>query len=175
MFCLILVLAHSRVSSQPEPVTDIPEAITDRVGANPELNLQSIDDAAPYLKDGQALADWKELARVYYSQSISKYLAQGGDMKARTVNGSTVLHIAGIWVDRALVAKLIDRGADLNTKNYFGNTALSVAVEANNRDVVELLITEGAEINVTNNDGKTPLSQTKNQAMIQILRQYGAK
>jgi ankyrin repeat protein len=165
---MLLVLASSCASSQHK---DNEAPI---VEASSPTNLQAIDDAAPYLKDGQLLEEWKKLSRDYYNRAIAKYLNQGGSITARTVNGSTLLHIAAPWCTKALATQILAKGADVSARNNFGETALHLAAGASNQELVEFLIAEGADVNAQDEAGKTPLSKTKNRAVIQFLKLNGA-
>ena len=87
---------------------------------------------------------------------VSLLLDRGADINARSISGSTPLHLAASSQTVEIVALLLDRGANINARDMDRETPLHLAVRHNTSDVVELLLYRGADINARNNEGKTP-------------------
>ena len=76
----------------------------------------------------------------------------------------------------AIMKILLEHGADIHMQRS-GNTVLASAVSANNIEVSRYLLERGISPNTSNVGKKTPLGYAmdkKNQAMIDLLKQYGA-
>jgi ankyrin repeat protein len=74
-------------------------------------------------------------------------IANGADVNAKRVSGSTPLHNAANNVYKEVVELLIDNGADVNAKDMNGMTPLHVAAYGGAREHFELLIAKGADVN----------------------------
>lgn len=75
--------------------------------------------------------------------------------------------------EKETVQKLIAEGADVNYKDIFNKTPLYVAVENGDKDIVSILA-EKADVNFVY-DGKTIVQYAKDDEIITILRNHGAK
>ncbi|MBD5409176.1 MAG: hypothetical protein HDR54_07315 [Treponema sp.] len=75
--------------------------------------------------------------------------------------------------EKETVQKLIAEGADVNYKDIFNKTPLYVAVENGDKGIVSILA-EKADVNFVY-DGKTIVQYAKDDEIITILRNHGAK
>lgn len=105
-------------------------------------------------------------------------IAAGADVKAKTQQGQTPLHIAASrpgWAP--IVRLLLERGADPRAANVFGSTSLVTAAAYGDVETVRLLLDAGAEVSTANQAGFTPLLEAiggKNLAVAELLMQRGA-
>jgi hypothetical protein len=127
-----------------------------------------------------------------------KFLDQGVDVNAVTVNQITPLHLAvsgcilpanvkstsdiecfPLKPDHRVVAEmLIRKGAQVNSKDQFGATPLHWAAYYGTKETVEALLNNGAEINTPTKSGMTPLDIAQgedNTEAIAVLKSRGGK
>ena len=104
-----------------------------------------IDDADRQLWDACIAGDLKAVKRFY---------DKNGDVnKFTNVGNMSVLHIAVMGGNPAVIEFLIDKGCDVNAKTHEGNTALNTAVRAQIIEAVRMLLAKGAD------PGSKPCSQ----------------
>ena len=113
-----------------------------------DINAGDINNGWTSLHEAAAFSEKPEV--------ISLLLDGGADINARSISGSTPLHLAASFQTAEIVALLLDRGADINSRDMDGETPLHLAVRHNTSGVVELLLYRGADINARNNTGETP-------------------
>ena len=91
------------------------------------------------------------------TQTARALLAEGVDVNAPAVDGSTALHWAVHRGAHELVDLLIDAGADVTVANRYGVRPLSLASVNGNADVIEALLEAGANPNTSPPGGETAL------------------
>lgn len=79
------------------------------------------------------------------------------------------LSIAAEKQDKDIIYLLVGKGADIKKANL-----LQFFVENNDKEMVTLLLEKEADVNLVTDD-KTPLDCAKNEEMITLLRNHGAK
>jgi ankyrin repeat protein len=84
-------------------------------------------------------------------------LAGGADASARDEHGSTPLHAAASWNDRAVAQLLLDHGADVHARDWEGDTPLFIAAAFGDKAMIGLLLDRGADVNARDDTGWTPL------------------
>ena len=88
-------------------------------------------------------------------------LANGADVNAINLSGSTPLHTAALQNGRIDIAVvLLANGAKVNAKNNYGGTPLHNTAFLNAHNIAELLIANGANVNAVDSSGATPLHDT---------------
>jgi ankyrin repeat protein len=85
----------------------------------------------------------------------------GSDLKKRTDNGESALHLATQCNSLRIVNILIKAGASLENRNRFGSTPLHIAVSdasfSTSKPIINALIKAGASLNSSDKKGSTPL------------------
>jgi ankyrin repeat protein len=140
-------------------------------------------------------------AAAYRDDLVPELLARGADVRARNRRGAEPLHYAAdggpgsrSWNPRAqaaTIARLIAAGADPNATDKSGVAPLHRAVRTRCASAVEALLQGGADVLAQNKNGSTPMdlatrttgrggsgspeAKTQQQAILGLLRQYGAK
>ncbi len=84
-------------------------------------------------------------------------LAGGADASASDAYGSTALHAAASWNDRAVAEILINHGANLRARDWEGDTPLHIAAAFADKTIIGLLLDRGADINARDEASWTPL------------------
>lgn len=72
-------------------------------------------------------------------------IEKGADVKAKTIDCVTPLHIASANGNRDLVALLLKHGADINAKSNNGDTALTKSAK-DNKEIALFLVDHGANV-----------------------------
>ena len=104
-------------------------------------------------------------------------LQAGGDVQARSPDGTTALIWAAYHGDADLAERLLKAGADANAQNEFGTSALAEAAIGGYADVIGTLLKGGADANLPNPEGETPLmavARTSNVEAATLLLDAGA-
>ena len=116
-------------------------------------------------------------ARGGHADILSLLLEHGTDMSPRWMGGTlTPLHRASAYGKVEAVRFLLDRGADINSQGSISSwTPLHWAVSSGDVQLVRLLLERGADVNVRNGGGKTPSQCAKEQVIVELLSEYGAK
>lgn len=99
---------------------------------------------------------------------LERLLRAGGNVNARTLRGSTALHLAA--GDAACAAVLLRAGADLQARDALGRTPLHRAVRAGQLDVARLFLEAGADPNMGDCDGQTPLHDAARNGALELAR-----
>lgn len=100
------------------------------------------------------------------------------DLNFRDDAGRTPLDLAIIHCQTNVVLLLLDKDAKINIKAQGGATPLHLAAQEGCIDAVKLLLDKNAKVNARDDQGKTPLDRAMEwhrDAVVQLLRQYGAK
>ncbi len=108
---------------------------------------------------------------------VRSLLADGADVNAPQVDGTTALHWAAYHDDLGTARLLIEAGADANAANRYGVPALSLVATNGNAAFVQLLLDAGADPNVVLLGGETVLmtaARTGSLAAVQALLAGGA-
>ena len=114
---------------------------------------------------------------------VKLLLKQGADVNAWSTDGSceTAL-IAACWsfASKSMVQLLLKNGAGTNERGPYSNSncnsALSVAcLQRENEKVVRMLLESGADLNANSGKALENASRMGNDAIVQLLLQYGAK
>ena len=108
---------------------------------------------------------------------VRTLLAEGVDVNAPQIDGTTALHWAAYHDDVDTARLLLEAGADANAVNRYGVPALSLVATNGNADFVRLLLDAGADPNVALLGGETVLmtaARTGNLAAVEALLSVGA-
>ena len=108
-------------------------------------------------------------------QRVQALLAQGANVNAQDVAGTTPLMEASRWHHPDVVRLLIERGANIHARDMGGSTELMVASIYGSFESVKLLVESGAEINSQDNNGLTALDVAKTDEITAYLKSKGAK
>jgi hypothetical protein len=103
-------------------------------------------------------------------------LDHGADINARDSGDWTPLFLSALGRKVEFARMLLKRGAktDVPDKND-GFTALHWAAFGGDIQLVRLLLEHGADVNARDDSDETPAQQTRQQEIIQLLSEYGAK
>jgi ankyrin repeat protein len=104
-------------------------------------------------------------------------VAAGGDVDARSADGTTPLQRAVFESDAAEVRRLIEAGADVSLANAYGASPMGLAAEVADTEILQLLLDAGADADSPNGDGQTALlavARTGNIEAAQLLLEHGA-
>ncbi len=107
-----------------------------------------------------------------------KLIAQGADVRARDVDGTTALHWAAHYGDVELVDKLIEAGAEVNVSNDYGSSPMMEAATLGNAAILQRLLKAGADVDSPNPEGQTALmavARTGNMEAAKVLLSHHAQ
>ena len=85
--------------------------------------------------------------------ALSRLLAEGADVNARSTGGETALMLAAARGRLDAIGLLIERGADVNAATDAGNTALMLAAARGQVDAARTLLAHGARADHRNKFG----------------------
>ena len=102
-------------------------------------------------------------------------LDRGANINARERNGTTPLNWAITLGHVEFARMLLKRGARIGDPDNDGRTALHWAVIRDNIQAARLLLEHSASINVLDEHGMTPARYSRQQEILQLLTEYGAK
>ena len=88
--------------------------------------------------------------------AVARLLDIKGDVNARDVDGSALIHAASDEGHTATLKLLLDRGANIHTRNNYQDTPLHSSARRGQLAATCLLITRGADVLARNRFGKTP-------------------
>ncbi len=160
-FILLLALLLASCAASAQDV-----ALHKAVRANNPQEVQRLlDDGAdvnvPEPDDTSVLHDEATViiiaAGKEYVEVVEILIANGADVNATSIYGSTALGEAAIKGNNQIVNLLLDAGAQLNPTNRRWKTPLMWAADFNQPHTVELLLERGANPSLTNKDGLTAL------------------
>ena len=118
------------------------------------------------------------------TQPVNGFLAQAAramfpdqgersiDVRSKSADGDTALHMAALWGDAAAVDQLLTAGAFVNELGAGGRTALYYAALEGHVAVAERLITAGADPDLVVNIGMSSrdvASQRGDQRMMELF------
>lgn len=109
--------------------------------------------------------------------TVRALLAEGVDVNAVGVDGTSPLQWAVHHEDVALVAHLLRAGAQANAANRYGVKPLSIASTNANVAIIEALLTAGADPNTSQPEGETALmtaARTGSAEIVKLLIARGA-
>ncbi|WP_428622840.1 ankyrin repeat domain-containing protein, partial [Sedimenticola sp.] len=112
-----------------------------------------------------------------HPKTAAYLIEQGADPFALNRGKASVLHDAAGSGNLALVKQLLALGAVVDLPNHNNETPLCEATQTGKLAVVKLLLEQGADPNIRSRFG-TPLMlaiERDNQAMIDLLKQWGAR
>ena len=98
-----------------------------------------------------------ELAQAKNHDAAVAMIAKGGDVRARSADGTTALHWAVYNDDVDLVQRLIRAGADVSVTNDYGASPLREAALVGDPVVIKALLKAGAPADGANDEGETAL------------------
>ncbi len=110
-------------------------------------------------------------------EAALRLLAAGGDVNARTHDGTTALMWAAYQGDLELAQKLIKAGADVTLQNDYGVSALAEAAMLGSTPIIKALLDAKADPNARNPEGETALmlvARTGNVDAAKLLVNAGA-
>ncbi len=122
-------------------------------------------------------ADLADAAEQGQGRLVRSLLAEGADVNASQVDGTTALHWAAYHDDLDTARLLIGAGADANATNRYGVPALSLAATNGNAAFVKFLLAAGADPNGALLGGETVLmtaARTGSLDAVQALLAAGA-
>lgn len=136
------------------------------------FNIPVLADAAPEVE----CADWNT-HRYFQAATVEDVvtcLASGADPKARTVDGSTPLHLAAMSNENpAVISVLLKAGAAINARDGRYATPLHLAVMSNgNSAVISVLLKAGAASDAQDEDGKSPWDYAKSHQSLKGSDDY---
>jgi hypothetical protein len=109
------------------------------------------------------------------TSQIIQLINSGANVNARTGWDVTPLQKALFSKsDIKIIELLIKSGADINDNSWLQGTPLHTAVCNKNVEAIKLFIENGADVNAEDSLGNTPIMLTKDRAVKQLLRYYGA-
>lgn len=118
------------------------------------------------------------------TQTASSFLAQAAkamfphqrersiDVRSKSADGDTALHMAALWGDAAAVEQLLRAGAFVNEPGAGGRTALYYAALEGHAAVAEHLIAAGADPDLVVDIGMSSrdvASQRKDERMMELF------
>jgi ankyrin repeat protein len=139
------------------------------------LLQRHLDVNAPQA-DGTTALHWA----VYQDdvETADLLIRAGGNPKAKNREGASVLSLACINGNGAMIAKLLKAGADVNERLPNGETPLMMAARTGNVDAINGLLERGADVNAKESlRGTTALMWAAAQShpgAVRILIQHGA-
>lgn len=137
-----------------------------------DLLVQMVKHGAVVLRDGYTpihAASSSPSCR-NREQVLTYLMEHGGNIRAKSAEGLTALHIA---TNQEVALFLIKNGADVNAQAGDGRTPLAWAVYEN-IEVVKVLLTHGAQVNLADNGGETALHHTPKPDIAELLIAHGA-
>jgi ankyrin repeat protein len=109
-------------------------------------------------------------------EGMRMMIEKGQDINVPTPGGQTVLQLAVLRGDVAMVGLLLGNGADFDVEDArTGMTPLLTAARDGRHEIVEMLVRFGADINAKNRDDDTPLHLAAaggHRATIDVLLKY---
>ncbi|KAJ4391151.1 hypothetical protein N0V93_004767 [Gnomoniopsis smithogilvyi] len=167
---------HCRVAKKNEVLRDLVVSLPAKTPASPDesATLRKIVGMEGISASGEqspsACRMYHELFVEFYQQVnssttsdiavapvIEQFTALGGDLRARSRTGTTLLHECTRFQLDDLSKLLMDSGAPVDARDQQGHTALHIAAMHQAEHGTRLLLLAGADKNATNFAGQTPL------------------
>ena len=107
-----------------------------------------------------------------------KLIAQGADVRAKDVDGTTALHWAAHYADVELADKLIHAGAEVNVSNDYGSSPMMEAAAIGSAPILKLMLKAGGDVESPNPEGQTALmaaARTGDLEAVKVLLSHRAK
>ena len=114
------------------------------------------------------------------AHAVAAWLDEGGRVDARCAehHDETLLMVAALGGQEAMVRMLLRRGASVNLRNSDGGTALMDAAINGHTTIVQALLDAGSDASLHATGGITALTwaeQRKHTAVAQLLRQHAKR
>jgi ankyrin repeat protein len=110
---------------------------------------------------------------------VKLLLEKGANMESTEgFYGQTPLSLAARGAQKwheGVMKLLLEKGADMESKSHDGQTPLSWAARSGHVAAVKMLLEKGADVESKDDDGQTPLLRTRNEAVVKLLLEKGAK
>ena len=109
--------------------------------------------------------------------AVTTLISERADVNGRQPDGTTALHWAVHFDDRATTDVLIAAGADVNAATELGATPLALACAHGSTGIAEALLRAGARPDERPSSGETPLmaaARTGDVALVRVLVDHGA-
>ena len=129
--------------------------------------------ASPALGNAAVAANDLELvqaARQRDRAAVRALLAEGADVEATQLDGTTALHWAAHWDDHGTADLLIRNAADVNAVNELGATPLWLSSVHGGASMIGRLLQAGADANAALPSGETPLMTASRTGMVDAVR-----
>ncbi|MDX1570859.1 MAG: ankyrin repeat domain-containing protein [Xanthomonadales bacterium] len=130
-----------------------------RLGRTAMVRTMLEAEADPNLRDDIGFTPLMEAAREGHADLVELLLAAGGSAVARAHASAlefSVLHLAAIGGDPAIVRRMVAAGAALDAQDTDGSTALLWAVGEGRQEAVAELLELGADPDIANRYGYAP-------------------
>jgi uncharacterized protein len=108
---------------------------------------------------------------------VRELIGQHVNVNTPQPDGTTALHWAAHWDDRAMADLLIHAGANPKTTNAYGGTPLAEACTNADPVMIEKLLNAGADANAVSDQGETALmaaARTGSVESVKVLLDHGA-
>ena len=133
------------------------------------------------LLEAGANLDTFEAAVVGDLEQLKENLADySEELNAYSRDGFTPLQLACFFGHEEMVGYLLAEGGDIHavSQNAMSIQPIHAAAANGNLNILQTLLEKGADVNARQSDDYTPLAQavqSQNEAMIALLKQYGAQ
>jgi serine/threonine-protein phosphatase 6 regulatory ankyrin repeat subunit B len=106
-----------------------------------------------------------------HNNVVEELLANGADVKAKTINNFTALHLASQYGHLEIVRTLIKADpASLDQTTDLGVTSLNFAAKNGFLEIVRELISEGADVNIKTNSNNTALHSASAEGHLEVVK-----
>jgi ankyrin repeat protein len=155
-----------------------PLAIAARAGLTAVVELLLLHKASPKTRSAGDFTPLHWASYNSHEEVVGLLIAnKKTELDARSINGRTPLHVAGMGRSFGVIEKLVGAGASLEAECRERNRPLHYACQYATHSEVSLLLSAGAGCNVQNMAGETPLHiavRTGSLAAVKSLVARGA-